>query len=349
MKKRYIVLILGLALSVYIFMNILIPGGVFVDITPGFDGGVKQIYTNVPGPEDIDIDRARGILFISSTDRRTNGNSTTDGIYILYIDSLDYPSLLENDFKGGFHPHGISFVDLDTAQYLYVVNHNKLGDFVEVFRFKDRRLFHLASYQDPNLMCCPNDVVALSERTFYVTNDHGNKTGFQRTMEEYLRLAQSNIMYFNGSEFTEAFLGLKMANGIEISNDGSQVYATHTLGQEVLTFNRNTDDGRLTIINKTDLSSGVDNIDVDSEGTLWVGSHPKLFGFVAHAEDPEKYAPSQVFKLIPKDGEAGFLVKEVFLDNGQMISGSSVAVHYKSELFIGCVFDKKVLHLAINQ
>ena len=197
-------------------------------------------------------------------------------------------------------------------------------------------------------MCCPNDVVAVAKDKFYVTNDHGSRQGLKRTLEEYLRLPFSYLLYFDGMELSKAYGGLRYGNGVNISHDGKLLYISTTIGQNLLTFDRNLESGNLTLKNKTHLKTGLDNIDVDRDGNIWIAAHPKLLAFVSHAKDSSKVSPSQVLKLVPNDSE-GYTVEEVYLDEGVNLSGSSVAVHHKTDLFIGAVFDRKILRIKLKK
>mgnify|MGYP000167817978 CR=1 FL=1 len=84
---------------------------------------------------------------------------------------------MPNNYDVEFHPHGISLLRKDTTLYVFAVNHNNAGDFVESFMFNNGTLEHLVSYSSP-AMCCPNDLIATDIDTFYVTNDHGTTKGF---------------------------------------------------------------------------------------------------------------------------------------------------------------------------
>lgn len=321
----------------YIFYK----AGMFKNINSHFSGSEISIYTTVTGTEDLAIDHKAGTLFISSTaSRRGEVNSNVDGIYILDLNQGEAePQYLDHDYKGELHPHGISLYIQDSICLLYVVNHNQDGDFVEIFDYRNKRLSHIQSISDP-MMCCPNDVVAVGKNQFYVTNDHGSKGGFSRFLEDYLRLGDASIIYYNGSDFEYMDEGLQYANGINVSLDGSQIYATTTLGQDLLIYNRDISSGKLTLERSADLHSGLDNIDVDLDGNLWIGSHPQLLKFISHAVDRNNHSPSQVFKVQLTEDE--IISNEIFLDDGSVISGSSVGVVYKDELFIGVVFDSKL-------
>jgi len=91
-----------------------------------------------------------------------------------------------------------------------------------------------------------------------------------------------------------------------------------------------------------DLGSGVDNIELDSDGGLWIGAHPQLFKMLQHARNPSKLSPSQVLHLTPRS-EGGFDIEEVYLNKGEEISASSVAAVDNQRMLIGAVFDPKFL------
>ncbi len=338
MKKILLALLLLLAYLVY---NKLDSSGVFKEINNSFKGTVTQIYDNMLGTEDIDVDRENGWMFISASDRwnLSEDRGAVDGIYLLLPDSTDIPTKIPTTYEGGFHPHGISYFRQDSSSYLYVVNHNLEGDFIELFEYKNDTLFHKKSIEDET-MCCPNDVVGVDTDRFYVTNDHGNATGIMRTIEDYAGLAQSYLLYYDHGVFSQAVDGLQYANGVDLSNDGTQLYVTHTTGGELLVMNRNQNTGELILNQTIDLETGVDNIDVDTQGNIWIGCHPQLLKFVGHSKDPEKLSPSQVLKISPSEN---YKVEEIYLNDGAEISGSSVGVQYNGDLYIGVVFESKLL------
>ncbi len=350
MTKKYLKIGLGfLLVCVVIFiLNTLYAAGVFTTLTPHVDGQIETTYTNTPGAEDMDIDYSKGLLFISSTDRwkQLQGEEVEGGVYLLQLDSGKVPTKIPTTYIGQFHPHGVSFLTFESVDYLFVVNHNDQGNFVELFQFKNDTLFHQQSYSDES-MCCPNDVVGVSPSQFYVTNDHGTQKGVLRNVEDYLRVPLSYLLYFDGIKFSKAYEGLTYGNGVNISNDGSKLYLTHTTGRELLTFSRDTQTGTLKLLDKLNLKSGLDNISVDEDDNLWIASHPKMLKFVGHAKDATKKSPSQIFKLTP-EGNDSYRMEEVFLDEGEVISASSIGIHYKKQLLIGGVFESKVVRLTLS-
>jgi arylesterase/paraoxonase len=346
MKRFLVILVLVIG---FFLVKTFYQAGQFKTIDNHFNGTVTNTYRNMPGPEDMQLDYFSGNLFISAATRRptkNNNQNSRDGIYLLNIQDDQIPNLVPNNYPGEFHPHGISLLRIDSALYVFAVNHNDKGDFVESFRYNNGSLVHLASYSSPK-MCCPNDLIATDINKFYVTNDHGSKKGLMRIIEDYLRVPRSTLLYFDGESFARAAGPFNYANGVNMSNDRKRLYLATTTGNSIISFDVN-DDGTVTRKNTTDLATGVDNIDVDEDGNLWIAAHPKLLDFVKHAKDSTVYSPSQVFKLTPEDNY-NFTVEEIYLNDGSEISAASIAVFYKDELFVGVVLDYSMLRATLVQ
>ncbi len=346
MKRMWAVYAI-VAAVLYAIVSTLYVAGSFKSIHPR-QAGTVEVIDGIYGPEDMDLDEARGRLYISSSNRwRTlRGLPSDDGIWVLDVDSTAGLHRLATDLKSEFHPHGISFFRQDSMAWLLAVNHNPFGNFVEAFSIVGDSLRHVRSYSDKEL-CCPNDVVAVAPDKFYVTNDHGTTKGLWRTFEDYGRLPLSNVLYYNGSTFTVACKGLQYGNGINVNGDGTRLYVATTTGRELYSYLRNPEDGSLIQVDKLALKTGLDNIDVDADGTLWIAAHPKLLAFVGHAKDSMKKSPSQVLKLSPS-GDS-FVAEEVFMNDGSLLSGSSIAIHYKDQLFVGGVFQSRILRIRLSQ
>lgn len=349
MKKMWFVYLAGAAI-LYAVGNTLHVAGAFKSIHPHEEGITQIVYPGIYGPEDMDIDEQRERLYISSSDRWKDmkGIPTTgDGIWVLNLDTVAAPRLMATNFTNEFHPHGLSFLNHGGIDYLFVVNHNQAGNFVERFVIHGDSLLHQRSFSDATL-CCPNDVVGVEPDRFYVTNDHGTRKGFKRTLEDYLRLPYSSLLYFDGTHFTTVVEGLRYGNGVNVSADGRRLYLATTTGRNLLTYDRDITTGQLTLLSKTSLDTGVDNIDVDASGDLWIAAHPKLLAFVGHAKDSSKRSPSQVLRLSPKPDNT-YEVTEVLLDDGSQLSGSSIAVRYKNHLFVGGVFQPRILRIELSR
>ena len=341
MKKWLIGLSLIFALMVAWAIRLMWLAGEFKTLEPHFAGECIAVQ-GATGAEDIVIHHGAGVAFVSAADRRTlmGGGSPRGGLYL--YDLADSQHRLRNltpDASPDFHPHGVSlYVARDGSATLMVVNHERMHHTVEVYDWNGQALSHRKSIADP-MMVSPNDVHALDRDRFFVTNDHANPPGFARTIEEYFQREISNVLYYDGSRFREAASGIGLPNGVNASPDGRTLYVASTITGSIRVFDLDGSKGTISAKSRIEIGSGVDNIDVDTEGRLWVAGHPKLLTFVRHVSDPAVLAPSQVFRIDPQRGS----VEEVYLDLGSAISGSSVAAFYKGRMLIGTVFDPKFL------
>ena len=345
--KAAIITVIVLALVVGgLIVKTYYDAGEFKKINPHFNAECKAI-SGVLSSEDITIDLKTGLAFISSADRRTQWSNSSHvqkgAIYGLDLNLRD-PELenLTGDFAEEFNPHGIGlWIGKNGNPSLFVVNHRQDGHFVEIFDFKDNRLIHRESIEGA-LMHSPNDVIPVGPGAFYVTNDHGNTSELGRAVEEYLQLARSLVLYYDGNDFRIVAEGLAYANGINLSPDGKTVYVAATVGQEVCVYDRDKGTGDLKLRHTLELGTGPDNIEVDERGNLWIGCHPKLLTFVKYSKDPEELSPSQVLKVTARK-PGSYTVEEIYLNSGEPLSGSSVAAVFGDTLLIGSVFDPRLL------
>lgn len=308
-------------------------------------------------PEDIDIDASTGIAFISSSDRRAamRGEKTQGAVYGYSLRS-EKPELvnLTGDFPRAFHPHGINLYIAGGKKFLFVINMGQDAHFhdttegskVEIFEYRDGRLHHRETITG-ELIKTPNDILGVGPRQFYITNDHGATTPLGKKAEAYLQLAISNIVYYDGSSFRMVADDLAYANGLALSGDGGTLFATATVGKMIRVYERDRDSGALRATEDIDLETGVDNIDIDEEGTIWAGCLPKLLSFVSYSKDPSKPAPSQVLRIQRADG--GYAAREVYLNSGEELSGSSSAAHFRGRLLIGASYDDHFLDCRLTK
>ena len=103
-------------------------------------------------------------------------------------------------------------------------------------------------------------------------------------------------------------------------------------------------DNSLTFLENIYCGTGVDNIEFDLKNNLWVGAHPNLLHFSSYALGYNKTSPSEIIK-IQYNGKNNYKVDTVYLENGQEMSGSTVAAPFNNLLLVGNVFDKHFLIL----
>lgn len=350
----FALLALLIAVGGYV-LYIYVKAGEMKSIEPHFAGSCQRV-PGVVGAEDITFDPRSTVAYVSSDDRRaTLAGRPVPGAIFAYdlADPKATPRNLTPAPDASFHPHGIGlWTGSEGRTLVFVVNHPGSSLFgenasegpahsIEIFeRTGDGPLVHKRRITS-DLLISPNDIAAVGEDRFYVTNDHGSGPGFSRTLEEYLRLKRANVLYFDGQRFREVAGDLRYANGVAVSRDGARVYVATVTSFAVAVYDRDAATGALSLVDEIELDTGPDNIEIDAAGDLWIGAHPKLLTFVAYAEDSTKLSPSQVVRIRP--GTAGHEVSEVFLSRGDDLSGSSAAAFRDGRLLIGSVFDPHFL------
>jgi arylesterase/paraoxonase len=210
---------------------------------------------------------------------------------------------------------------------------------VEVFDVDGTRLRHRASRSDPEHLVMPNDVAAVDDTRFYVTNTHAQPPGPAQTLETFLRRPGARLVLWDGERFETALGGLTFPNGVALRDDGRRLYLAFTTPRSVGIYDRDPASGALAPRRRIFVGSGLDNVEIGPEGDLWIGSHPKLLTLRAHGDDPAKTAPSQVLRVDPESGD----VEEVYLDDGSEIAGASVAAVRGDRMVVGQIFGEGIL------
>ena len=317
--------------------------GQFRTLTPHFNGTCTAV-PGVVGAEDLTIHPRTGVAYISSCDRlaRAAGRPTNGALYAYDLDSPSpHPVNLTPDAGADFCPHGVSlYVGPDGASTLFVIAHTGERNTIEVYDVGETGLAHRATLSDP-LLVTPNDLLAVSPTQVYVTNDHRYPAGIMRTIEDYARRPWANVVMWDGHGFHEAASGIRLANGINSSADAKTVYVAETIGKTIRVYDRDAASGALTFRHEIALDTAGDNIEVDADGSLWVGAHPQLLTLVGYMSGRKPRAPSQILHVIPRGD--GAEVHEVYLDLGEQISAASVAAARGKRLVIGAIADSKFL------
>lgn len=330
-------------------LRLLWRAGAFKSIEPHFSGRCRLIEGAV-GSEDLTIDERSGRAYISSTDRRAAmaGAPRPGAIYAYDLDAPDAtPVNLTPDAGVGFQPHGLSlWPRADGSAVLFVINHPAPSSgwprhTVEIFDVGPAGLTHRATLTDPRLVM-PNDLVAVAEDRFYLTNTHANPLGWRQTMETYLQMRGAQILSYGPGGFRVAASNQLFPNGINASPDGRTIYAASVTGLSLLVFDRDPTTDALTLREEIPIGSGGDNIEVDADGALWIGSHPKLLAVGPHTEDAANLSPAQVLRVAP-GGAGGWQVDEVYLNDGRPLSAASVAARRGNRLLIGQIMGDGIL------
>lgn len=333
-----LVLLLGIALQRFLaFANL------STEYQEHFNGSCEKIY-GVVGGEDITIDK-KGIAWISSHDRRPMlaGKPSLGKIFTLDMKARN-PKPIDRTPKMSeiFHPHGLShYTHTDGTRYLFAVNHPTFTDH-NIVRFTigaDNRLGAIKFYTAPAIRS-PNDIAAVGPDQFYWTNDLGTNRGTtSQFLEIVLSLPWGSLGFFDGTQARIIVEGLTFANGVQVSKDGKQIYVAETGGRQVNVFDRIAATNALTLNRTILVPSGVDNLELDSQGNLWTAAHPKPLLFGEHAQSNDNKAPSQVFQILLNQNRA----QEIYYNHGGEIKGAATAAVYKNKMLLGPVFDDHLL------
>lgn len=307
---------------------------------------IESDQIQIAGAEDMQVSYEDNFMLISSDDRASRRYSDTIQGHLYYLDLIENsaePVKLTADLILPFFPHGISMFRKDENYYsVFVVNHVKGNHSIELFDLFGDSLVHKYTYTDPS-MVSPNDVVAIGENEFYFTNDHGKTKGIGKVLEEYLPLASSNVVHYDGSSYQEVANGILYANGINFDADRNLLFVASSRGFEVKAYDVGADRS-LKFIENIDCGTGVDNIELDESGKLWIGCHPSLLAFASYAKGNSPSAPSEVISIEYR-GEKNYTIKSLYVNDGSNISAASVAVPYQDKLFVGNVMDDHFLIL----
>ena len=341
LKVTAILFLIIIAYVFYIFYST----GFFRKVENSFAGTIeKQI--ELPGVEDMQISYEDNFILFSSDDRagRRDGNKEKGHLYYMDLtNTMFQPVQLTTELKIPFYPHGISMIRIAVNRYrVYAVNHVDGIHSIEVFDLRNDSLTHIGTLQH-NSMISPNDIVAIDKERFYFTNDHGFTKGLGKFGEEYLGWAASNVVYFDGNEYREVADGIAYANGINLDFNRSLLFVASPRDFLVKVFHIK-EDGDLDFIENVDCGTGVDNIEFTPEGKMWIGCHPNLLAFAAYAKGSEPISPSEIITIDYRN-KGDYSKEIVFLDNGEHMSASTVAVEYKDLIFVGNVMDSHFLIL----
>lgn len=340
---KKLLLVVPLLLVVYVgydFISI----GILRTVDNSFDG-TTVMEIELKGAEDITVSATDSFAIISSTARGVYPPKVTEqgGLYMMELKSGDFiVKHLTHDFKGPFAPHGISMWKQDSTHVIAAINHTQEGHSIEFFELAGEELTHLRTERNPALIS-PNDLVLMDSEQFYVTNDHGYTKGIGKLMEEYGNLAVSNVMYFDGKDYTEVAKGIAYANGINYDRDRQLMFVASPRRFLIKVYMR-TDSGSLTFVEDVPCGTGVDNLEFDNEGNIWSGAHPKLLSFAAYAMGKQETAPSEIVKMTYR-GQGDYSVESVYTNDGSQVSATSVAAPFGNLLLVGTVKDDKMLVL----
>ncbi len=313
---------------------------------------VCESFEMAGSAEDIEIDYARGIAYLSIQDREALIKGENAQGFIGKIDLNQKPYELVSaltEQPDHLRPHGLSLhIDKAGKRHMAVINHPKNRgiepEVIDLYTESSNGLFDFVrSVSDP-LFQSPNDVLLVESEKFYVGNDKGGISTVDKIQEQMGR-PMSTVVFYDGESASIAVKNLSSVSGINLSLDQQTVYASETNAKRMAVLKRNLADGSLKKIKTVKLTGSPDNINVSEDGSLVVANIPKVWALIQHfialQNNEYKPSPSQVVR-IDFDNKGDPLSEELFMSDGYDISTTSVGVIWANKLFMGSIDDKQM-------
>jgi len=237
------------------------------------------------------------------------------------------------------YPHGISFfMTKRNEELLFVVDHQRDGEYVQIFEYKKEKLFWRYNVTDP-LFTSLNDVVAFSNTSFYVTNDHHFPKPYQ-ILEDIVGWCGGSVLYYDGKNVNAALVGLCVPNGINSSPDLGTIYLAESQAGTLTIFQRDRKTLSLTPLKKLELEIGIDNIDVN-KNVLTVGGHRSSLELYAHVIS-QSPCPSSILR-ITLDSDLNATIDRLYGDDGRQMSAVSVGIVSMGKLIMGVAMSEPLM------
>jgi len=339
LRSRRGLIIMAVLALVFLVGRIVWVNGVFSSVPTGFLGNCK-LTAAVPGVEDIEI--VNGVSFVSVGSARAP--DPRDGLYVL---AEDGKLIKLAGAPKDFHPRGIgSYRSPDgTGIFLMAVNRRSSGRFaVDSFEVTNPQTNPALVAQgtiEGGLLTDPQDVAVAGPGAFYVSNNNA-KQSLVKWLAAWGVLPGSNILYFNGMVFKPVGDDLYGARGLALAHDGNHLLVASMTTRSLKSFSRDPFGGNLTEAGSLTLPAAPDKISLDAQGSVWVAGHANLLTWRSFTADPQKRAPSQIFRVSLLSGvpqEAA----QVYGNDGAQIAAASVGAGIGKRLLIGSSLDGKLL------
>ncbi|KAF2221961.1 hypothetical protein BDZ85DRAFT_264664 [Elsinoe ampelina] len=268
-----------------------------------------KLADKVRNCEHVHLDEASGYALLSCNPTRDvwntvmgiyNNHDKTEGALYLYdyagkhpendelreIKLMDYPHAGKD-----FHPLGLGYHA--PSNRIFVVNLSKeRRPRIEVFRLhlSEAAATFIQSIKHVHLPS-PNSIYAISENSFYVTNDHyfpHRQNALLNQIETFGALPISTVDKVTFSDTTvgiKTMARLPFPNGIVRLNDTAFAVAS-TTSASVRLYHEDKKSGKWTEKESISVRMLPDNLSVDEEGTLFIAGH-------AHTTSITKYAKTR--------------------------------------------------------
>ncbi|KAL2858623.1 calcium-dependent phosphotriesterase [Aspergillus pseudoustus] len=264
----------------------------------------------------------------------------------------------ENKNVLDLHGFGVRKLSQSRLQF-FVVNHRPpttpgglleqnvgaVGDnsTIEVFELErgSSKLEFLKTIMDKSLIS-PNDLAWVAEGYMLITNDHLTKAGKLHDLQSYY--GSGNLIACDlgpGNCHPVIAHGLRYANGVVQGHDGL-IYISEFITGTISAY-RFSSEGVIVFVDTINLRMPIDNLYIDSAGSVWAPGVPKANPMFRAVETGERMdIPSTIFRIRNRGDSMAprFDVQKVLEDGaGLVLPGSTAVVHdvRTGKLFMGGV------------
>ncbi|PWC40155.1 hypothetical protein TSO221_25590 [Azospirillum sp. TSO22-1] len=347
--------------------GLLPPGGGAVE--PAAGAWSCQPLGPIPGPEDIALDREKGLAYVSSTDRWAADGKAAPVIpdehhgRIYRIDLKTDPATATDVTPGAFRwreflPQGIDLLDEGPERRLFVVNRQRAADGstcgggggIEILTVPSDGgpLGYDRTVQDAEALPNPNDVAATGDG-FYVSNSSDTRSCIGQKLGALFGRTGGHVVRYDGSRFQRVDGTVEFANGLLADRASRRLFVASTLDGTVRAYRwdgagRTEPDGSVPV--RT--GSGVDNLSWLRDGSILTAAHPSPLRFLLYSAGIVHTSPTQILHIASSSTGAR-AVREILRDDGERLSAGSAAALYESadgtvrRLLVGAVFADHLL------
>ncbi|KAI9504961.1 hypothetical protein BX070DRAFT_244440 [Coemansia spiralis] len=344
--------------------------------------GIGKTYTSVNttschqigigvlhGCEDIVVDPNTGLAYLACGSLKPRQHwlhpddeydlaheSEADHVYIMdengkYSDI----KLLETASNGSLQPlsqdfrvHGFDIYwdphDPQDMTFIFI-NHQLVHNAVSIFSYRhgSHHMVHVETVHS-DLLHSPNNVLAMSKRAFYATNDMKYTRGIMREISIYAQLPHGHVVYRNEDGlFSVAAANIRYPNGI--AKYKTWIYVASCTDPGVHIYKED-GDGKLSFQGRIVYSDGVpDNLFVDPGSgqlysTLFLKSREVHKYFKHPSLNTTRVAATKIVRLTQRNTGEGFDIESLLIDSGDLMPTATIAAIQRRNqirrMLIGC-------------
>ncbi|KAJ1915495.1 hypothetical protein IWQ60_008420 [Tieghemiomyces parasiticus] len=345
-------------------------GNLFGNVTPVNTKTCRLVTApRLEGCEDIAIHHDSGLAFMACSPISTRmqwlppQNRFTyvpenDHFLVYNLKSDEVRPLTMGNFDGEFKALGLDVRTSDSDSRTVVimaVNLASTGSAVEIFHYHlpqpvtnatastqgsdppplPTKLIHVETVRH-DLIRTPNDVVILSDRTFFVTNDHHYYGGLKAAFELLTARPWSSVVHRREDGSVQVAVNdIAAANGIVLNHDRSLAFVAATADAQLHVFQIDPVSGKFQRKESIGLLAYPDNLSRDPvSGDVYVTGVAKVAEYLKYCQAPDlkttTLAGPRVFRLHNATEASGvlgvnYVVDEFLVEPGVLLPTGSVA------------------------